>query len=157
MKLVQIAVLCSTLAAAASAPGQAATAPKAAVPAAAPATAAALPPLHNAPPAATPAAPAEDNEALPPPSSAAQKLYSSAKADLLQTRGNEEVAGSRQPADEELEYCRLLHAQRVVGIEHGQLIKIGQQRWRACVDVWCAHVRLLQRATTGSRSIAARL
>ena len=42
----------------------------------------------NSPPAATPQAPPEaDNSAtLPPPSSAAQNLYSSAKADLLQIR-----------------------------------------------------------------------
>ena len=42
-----------------------------------------------APPSATPAAaetPADDTAALPPPSSSAQKLYSSAKGDLLQIR-----------------------------------------------------------------------
>lgn len=40
----------------------------------------------NAPPAATPLAEAVENEPLPPPSSAAQKLYSAAKSDLLQIR-----------------------------------------------------------------------
>ena len=40
----------------------------------------------NAPPGVTPAAEPEENAALPPPSSAAQKLYSSAKSDLLQIR-----------------------------------------------------------------------
>ncbi len=38
------------------------------------------------PPAATPPAPEADDSALPPPSTAAQKLYSSARADLLQIR-----------------------------------------------------------------------
>ena len=42
----------------------------------------------NSPPAATPQAPpeADTSATLPPPSSAAQNLYSSAKADLLQIR-----------------------------------------------------------------------
>ena len=43
------------------------------------------PPSDSAPPA-TPAVQAEENPALPPPSSAAQKLYSAAKGDLLQIR-----------------------------------------------------------------------
>jgi serine protease Do len=88
MKLVQTAVLacCLTvgggvLAARQPAPAQ----PRAPL---AGATKAPLPPAI--PPAATPPAPApdevDDNAALPPPSSAAQKLYSSAKADLLQIR-----------------------------------------------------------------------
>jgi serine protease Do len=38
------------------------------------------------PPAATPPAPEPENAALPPPSSAAQKVYSAAKGDLLQIR-----------------------------------------------------------------------
>ncbi|SHG56837.1 serine protease [Massilia sp. CF038] len=45
-----------------------------------------LPPAAVAPPAATPVAPEEENAALPPPSTAAQKLYSAAKDDLLQIR-----------------------------------------------------------------------
>ena len=91
MKLVQTAaLLCSltlggaVLAAQQSAPAQ----PRAPLAAARPALPPALPPAI--PPAATPPAPAQDevdnNAALPPPSSAAQKLYSSAKADLLQIR-----------------------------------------------------------------------
>ncbi|MDB5948620.1 MAG: trypsin [Massilia sp.] len=43
-------------------------------------------PPGGLPPAATPAAEGEANPALPPPSSAAQNLYSKAKADLLQIR-----------------------------------------------------------------------
>jgi serine protease Do len=83
MKLVQIAALlsCFSLGAAALAAPQPAPAQRRA------ALAAAEPSL---PPAATPPSPApgevDNNEALPPPSSAAQKLYSSAKADLLQIR-----------------------------------------------------------------------
>jgi serine protease Do len=88
MKLVQTAALLSCLslggavfAAPQPAPGQ----PRA------PLAAATSPALPSAiPPAATPPAPALDEvdntAALPPPSSAAQKLYSSAKADLLQIR-----------------------------------------------------------------------
>ena len=59
----------------------------------APAAARAVPPLvtpPSAPPAATPAAPGpgetDEQAALPPPSTTAQKLYSSAKGDLLQIR-----------------------------------------------------------------------
>ncbi|WLI87490.1 serine protease [Massilia sp. R2A-15] len=65
---------CLTLAAGAGA------APK--PPPAQPATA----PSPALPPAATPPAPEADNAALPPPSSAAQKVYSAAKGDLLQIR-----------------------------------------------------------------------
>ncbi len=80
MKLIRIALLCSTLAAGAAALGQPPSAAKAL-----PAPAAHLPVTSPAAaPAATPDAAAED--ALPPPSSAAQKLYSAAKADLLQIR-----------------------------------------------------------------------
>jgi len=59
----------------------------------APAATRATPPLvtpPSAPPAATPAAPGpgetDEQTALPPPSTTAQKLYSSAKGDLLQIR-----------------------------------------------------------------------
>lgn len=59
----------------------------------APAPIRAVPPLvtpPSAPPAATPAAPGpgetDEQAALPPPSTTAQKLYSSAKGDLLQIR-----------------------------------------------------------------------
>ncbi|MBC7684614.1 MAG: trypsin-like peptidase domain-containing protein [Bdellovibrionales bacterium] len=90
--------------AAASAPATAAAAAAAAAPGASPKTAPVTPPTatrdaaapavtaSGAPaqadgaPAATPAAAAEENPALPPPSSAAQKLYSAAKGDLLQIR-----------------------------------------------------------------------
>jgi S1-C subfamily serine protease len=84
MKLVHTAALltCLSLGAAAYAAQQPAPAqPRAPV-------AAVLPPVI--PPAATPPAEpqpeVDNNAALPPPSSAAQKLYSSAKADLLQIR-----------------------------------------------------------------------
>jgi serine protease Do len=83
MKLVKTVLLLACLGAAA--PGQAAPPPKAA-PVPAPATPPALPPALPAAPGEPPAAPAADDTALPPPSSAAQKLYSSAKADLLQIR-----------------------------------------------------------------------
>ena len=62
----------------------------AAQPAPARATAPPLVALPAAPPAATPAAPGpgetDEQAALPPPSSTAQKLYASAKGDLLQIR-----------------------------------------------------------------------
>ena len=61
---------------------RAVTAP--AMPAAAPAGSGVVPP--GAAPGETPALEPEENPALPPPSSAAQKLYSAAKADLLQIR-----------------------------------------------------------------------
>ncbi len=82
MKFIQAAALlsCFTLAAAHAAPQSAPVHPPAAVPA----------PPAALPPGATPPAPGpgevDNNAALPPPSSAAQKLYSSAKADLLQIR-----------------------------------------------------------------------
>jgi serine protease Do len=100
MKLVQTVLLCCTIAAGATALGQAPTAsktppvkipplpavavPPPAVPSA-PVPPGAIPPAA-VPPVPTPAADAEENAALPPPSSAAQKLYSAAKADLLQIR-----------------------------------------------------------------------
>lgn len=87
MKLIKIAVLFSCLVSASAALGQPGPAPKA--PAAKPAPAPALSPaaVPSTPPAAVPAdAATEDNAALPPPSSAAQKLYSAAKNDLLQIR-----------------------------------------------------------------------
>ncbi|MES2318072.1 MAG: serine protease [Pseudomonadota bacterium] len=82
MKFVQIAVLCSCLvgAAALGQAGSAKNPPPKAVPAPAPG-----PVLPAVPPPAVPPTPEEDT-ALPPPSSAAQKLYSAAKADLLQIR-----------------------------------------------------------------------
>jgi serine protease Do len=82
MKFIQAAALlsCLTLGAADAAPQAAPVHPPAAAPA----------PLPALPPGATPPAPGpgevDNNAALPPPSSAAQKLYSSAKADLLQIR-----------------------------------------------------------------------
>ncbi|MDL2354424.1 MAG: serine protease [Pseudomonadota bacterium] len=85
MKLVHTAALLSFLSAAACAAPQAAPAqPRSPLAAATEA----LPPALA--PGATPPVPApadaDNNAALPPPSSAAQKLYSSAKADLLQIR-----------------------------------------------------------------------
>lgn len=99
MRLVQIALLFSCLGASAAALTQALPAKPAASPPAAPAPAKkpALPPA-SAPPTAAPIVPpgavpppavppaTEESEALPPPSSAAQKVYSAAKADLLQIR-----------------------------------------------------------------------
>jgi serine protease Do len=80
MKFVQTAVLLCCLGAGAIAPADARQAPAR--------KPAAMPPAI--PPAATPPAPGpgevDDNAALPPPSSAAQKLYSAAKPDLLQIR-----------------------------------------------------------------------
>ena len=88
MKLIKIAVLFSCLVSGSVALGQPGPAPKA--PAAKPVPAPVLPPAaapSTTPPAAVPADPAaEENTALPPPSSAAQKLYSAAKNDLLQIR-----------------------------------------------------------------------
>ncbi|MES2325636.1 MAG: serine protease [Pseudomonadota bacterium] len=87
MKLVQIAVLWTCLGASAvSLAGQPAAA-QAPSPAAgkAPASAPVTPVPVTAPPPA-PAAEVEENAPLPPPSSAAQKLYSAAKDDLLQIR-----------------------------------------------------------------------
>jgi serine protease Do len=93
MKLASTAVLLSFFSAAAPAAPQATPvpaqqrAPAAAAPALPPAITPAIPPAIA--PGATQQAPAQevdDNTALPPPSSAAQKLYSSAKADLLQIR-----------------------------------------------------------------------
>ena len=88
MKFVKIAVLFSCLASATAVLGQPKPAVQAPVAKPAPPTAALPPPVAPAavPPPAVPAAAPEDNAALPPPSSAAQKLYSSAKADLLQIR-----------------------------------------------------------------------
>ncbi len=85
MKLVQTAaLLCCISLGASAAPQPAPAQPRSPVAAVAPV----LPPVLA--PAATPPAPApgevDENAALPPPSSAAQKLYSSAKADLLQIR-----------------------------------------------------------------------
>jgi serine protease Do len=79
------ALLCGLAGLSASASAATKAAPQSAPPAAtahpaAPATAA-----PGATPAATPGA-EEENAALPPPSSAAQKLYSAAKGDLLQIR-----------------------------------------------------------------------
>jgi S1-C subfamily serine protease len=87
MKSLSIAVLLACLAAGALA------APAAHKPALEAQKASPVPPLvvpPAAPPALTPPAPGpgetDSNAALPPPSSAAQQLYSSAKADLLQIR-----------------------------------------------------------------------
>src|SRR3954453_12602202 len=85
MKPVFIAILLGSLSASAAAAQKAGTgAHKPALPA---------PPLvvpPATPPASTPPAPgpgeSDTNAALPPPSSAAQQLYSSARADLLQIR-----------------------------------------------------------------------
>jgi serine protease Do len=85
MKLAQTALLLTCLGAGAAALGQAKL-PENAPPKGAPLTAPLTPPALPGAPAATPAAAAEENAALPPPSSAAQKLYSAAKADLLQIR-----------------------------------------------------------------------
>jgi serine protease Do len=80
MKLVLPALLLYCLGASAmAAPPAPATTP-AAVPTVVPR----VTPPASTPPAAAPEA--DDNAALPPPSSAAQKLYSAAKADLLQIR-----------------------------------------------------------------------
>ena len=91
MKLIQIALLCSTLAAGAAAlaqPGSAVKAPPAPaahLPVPVPVAGPGVPPVA-VPPAAAPGAPAAEDSALPAPSTAAQKLYSAAKADLLQIR-----------------------------------------------------------------------
>ncbi|HEY0062298.1 MAG TPA: serine protease [Telluria sp.] len=88
MKLLQIAVLLSFLGAAALTPAQPVPAAPRPLPGkpAAPPPLPAVPPAAIAPPAASPVAPDEENAALPPPSTAAQKLYSAAKDDLLQIR-----------------------------------------------------------------------
>ncbi|WP_426102740.1 S1 family peptidase [Massilia sp. TSP1-1-2] len=94
MKLIPIAVLMSCLAAhgahaAQSAPPAKAPAPiKLPAPVAPPAAAIAVPPTAAVPPAtgAATSAAIDDAAPLPPPSSAAQKLYSAAKGDLLQIR-----------------------------------------------------------------------
>ena len=83
MKLASIAVVLSCLSAAAPAAPQQAPAQAVIAPPAPPVIAPVIPP------GATQQAPVlevDNNAALPPPSSAAQKLYSSAKADLLQIR-----------------------------------------------------------------------
>ena len=85
MKLAQTALLLTCLGAGAAALGQAKL-PENAPPKGAPLTAPLTPPALPGAPATTPAADAEENATLPPPSSAAQKLYSAAKADLLQIR-----------------------------------------------------------------------
>jgi S1-C subfamily serine protease len=102
MKLIQTAVLLSCLAAVAAPMAQSVKAPATAKPSTKPAPVPAPPvaakpsqvvpptiPPNTVPPtagAAVPADAAEDAAPLPPPSSAAQKLYSAAKADLLQIR-----------------------------------------------------------------------
>jgi len=93
MKLVQIAVLLSCLGANAAAMAQAVLPAKPAATVAAPAPTVAPPTRPAQPPVAAPPVPAppiapevDENTTLPPPSSAAQKLYSAAKADLLQIR-----------------------------------------------------------------------
>ena len=48
--------------------------------------------------------------------------------DLLQARGEQEGALVGQLAHEELEHRRLRHALAVVGLQHGQLVEVGQQR-----------------------------
>ena len=83
MKFVQIALLLSGLLATAAAMAQPVSPVKAA-PAKAPAP---LPAPAAVPvPPTAPAAADEENAALPPPSTAAQKLYSAARGDLLQIR-----------------------------------------------------------------------
>ena len=77
MKLSNPAFLLASLCAAAGAHAAPATAP-------APATSASTPPAK--PPPATAAPAATEHAALPPPSSAAQKLYTAARADILQVR-----------------------------------------------------------------------
>ena len=47
---------------------------------------------------------------------------------LLEAGGDEEVALFRQLADEELEHRRLVHAAREIGLQHGELVEIGQQQ-----------------------------
>jgi serine protease Do len=89
MKLFPIAVLWSCLAATAALAAQPASPVKPAAPPAKPAAAPApiaVPPTAGGavPPAETPAV--DEAAPLPPPSSAAQKLYSAAKGDLLQIR-----------------------------------------------------------------------
>jgi serine protease Do len=84
MKLIQAAaLLCCISFGASAAPQPAPAQPRGPMAANAPTLAPALPP------AVTPPAPpgeVDNNAALPPPSSAAQKVYSAAKADLLQIR-----------------------------------------------------------------------
>jgi serine protease Do len=91
MKFIQAAALLCCISVGASAAPQATPAapPRGPISPNAPTLTPALPP-STLPPAATPQAPApgevDNNAALPPPSSAAQKVYSAAKADLLQIR-----------------------------------------------------------------------
>ncbi len=94
MKFVNTAVLAyclATHAVAAAPPAKPAVPPRPpaslAIPAAIPPTVpAVIPPGAQPPPGTVPAPEVDDNAALPPPSSAAQKVYSAAKADLLQIR-----------------------------------------------------------------------
>lgn len=94
MKFVNTAVLAYCFAAhavAAAPPAKPAVPPRPppalAIPAVVPPTAPAVIPPGAQPPATTPPVPeVDENAALPPPSSAAQKVYSAAKGDLLQIR-----------------------------------------------------------------------
>lgn len=47
---------------------------------------------------------------------------------LLKTGGDEETARRRQPAHEELEYGGLLHALLEIGMRHGELVEVCEQR-----------------------------
>ncbi|WP_426174692.1 S1 family peptidase [Massilia sp. TWR1-2-2] len=91
MKFIQAAALlcCISLGASAAPQATPAAPPRGPISPNAPTLTPALPP-STLPPTATPPAPApgevDNNAALPPPSSAAQKVYSAAKADLLQIR-----------------------------------------------------------------------
>jgi S1-C subfamily serine protease len=91
MKFIQAAALlcCISLGASAAQQATPTAQPRGPIAPNAPTLTPALPP-STLPPAATPPAPVpgevDNNAALPPPSSAAQKVYSAAKADLLQIR-----------------------------------------------------------------------
>jgi len=47
---------------------------------------------------------------------------------LLQARGDQEVARLRQLAHEELEHRHPAHALVMIGLEHGELVEVGEQR-----------------------------
>ncbi len=47
---------------------------------------------------------------------------------LLESGGEEKVAPARQCAHEELEHRALVHALVEIGLQHGELVQIGQQR-----------------------------
>ena len=59
---------------------------------------------------------------------------------LLEPRGHQEASARRKPAHEELEHGRIRLAMVQIGLEHVQLIQIGQQR--ACRGIHEANLGL---------------